>query len=184
LRLEPYYRATAREYPSDAPYFQRLIASVLDHPRSLVHADFSPKNLLVYRGGLMLVDFETGHFGDPAFDLGFFLSHLTLKSFFHAPRHDAFLDLIDAFGTAYETSMRPAIGDGEYQSLVMRGIQNLAGCAWARLDGTSRVDYLTEPARRDAVRSFCRELFSAPPVAWRELIERSRRALEFTARQE
>ena len=31
------------------------------HPRSLVHADFSPKNLLVSAEGLMMVDFETGH---------------------------------------------------------------------------------------------------------------------------
>ena len=63
----------------------------------LVLADFSPKNILWIVGGddaepgqsevaspsgdrLALVDFETAHFGDPAFDVGFFMSHLLLKS--------------------------------------------------------------------------------------------------------
>jgi 5-methylthioribose kinase len=46
-----------------------------------VHGDFSPKNLLIYGNSLMLIDFEVGHYGDPAFDLGFFLSHLTLKAY-------------------------------------------------------------------------------------------------------
>ena len=42
--------------------------------------DFSPKNILVHAGGLILLDFECAHAGDPAFDLGFFLSHLVLKA--------------------------------------------------------------------------------------------------------
>ena len=84
LRLDPYYAATARAFPEAKDDFAALIASVENHRRSLVHADFSPKNLLVSAEGIMLVDYETGHFGDPAFDLGFFLSHLVLKAFYHA----------------------------------------------------------------------------------------------------
>ena len=45
-----------------------------------MHADFSPKNVLITDERIVLVDFETGHLGDPAFDLGFFLSHLLLKT--------------------------------------------------------------------------------------------------------
>jgi 5-methylthioribose kinase len=53
--------------------------------RTFVHADFSPKNILVHRQGLTVVDFETAHAGDPAFDIGFFLSHLSLKAFRSRP---------------------------------------------------------------------------------------------------
>ncbi len=70
LRLDPYYRHVARSHADVAPALQRLVASLAEHPRCLVHGDFSPKNILVHRGGLTLVDFEVGHFGDPAFDLG------------------------------------------------------------------------------------------------------------------
>ena len=50
-----------------------------DEERTLVLGDFSPKNILVHAGGLVLLDFECAHAGDPAFDLGFFLTHLVLK---------------------------------------------------------------------------------------------------------
>ena len=55
----------------------------MDRPeaeRTLVLGDFSPKNILVHAHGLILLDFECAHAGDAAFDLGFFLSHLLLKT--------------------------------------------------------------------------------------------------------
>jgi aminoglycoside phosphotransferase (APT) family kinase protein len=50
-----------------------------------VHGDFSPKNLLVWEGRVMLIDCEVGHYGDPAFDLGFFVTHLVLKAIWLGP---------------------------------------------------------------------------------------------------
>ncbi len=98
LRVDPYYRTlAARRDPMPRRRSTRLIASLAAHPRSLVHADFSPKNLLVSAGGLMLVDFETGHYGDPAFDLGFFLSHLVLKACLQAPGTRRYLELTEQF---------------------------------------------------------------------------------------
>ena len=40
------------------------------------------------KGGLTVVDFETTHLGDPAFDLGSFASHLLLKALREAPAHE------------------------------------------------------------------------------------------------
>ena len=82
LRVDPYYRTIARAHPEIAPRIEALIAS-MDLPlneRTLVLGDFSPKNILVHAGGLILLDFECAHRGDAAFDLGFFLSHLLLKT--------------------------------------------------------------------------------------------------------
>ena len=81
LRVDPYYRTAARRHPDLAPRIEALIAA-MDRPddeRTLVLGDFSPKNILVHAGGLILLDFECAHAGDPAFDLGFFLTHLMLK---------------------------------------------------------------------------------------------------------
>ncbi|MEX2558664.1 MAG: aminoglycoside phosphotransferase family protein [Pirellulales bacterium] len=169
LRVDPYYRAVARRRPEYAACFERLIDSVAEHRRSLVHADFSPKNLLVFEGGLLLVDFETGHFGDPAFDLGFFLSHLVLKAAFHAPQQAGMLALAERFWSCYQAGMA-AVDPAEWVGLEARAVQNLAGCAWARLEGTSQVDYLADPARRDAVVGLCQDLFGQSPGTVAEVL--------------
>lgn len=171
LRLDPYYRFVARAHPSHAADFERLIDQTWRERHSLVHADFSPKNLLVYDGGLLLVDFETGHFGDPAFDLGFFLSHLVLKAAYHAPAHDAYLDLTRSFWATYLDEIGEAVSREERAQLERRAIDNFAGCAWARVDGKSQVDYLGDPARREIVRSVCQRLLVASPGKWEAVVE-------------
>ena len=135
-----------------------------------MHADFSPKNLLVFSGGLMMVDFETGHFGDPAFDLGFFLSHLALKACHAIPRHTAFLNLSEVFRKSYCEVVGPKVGSAELSQLWDRGVKHFAGCAWARLDGKSPVDYLIDPRRRELMRGVCRESFSSDLQTWADVI--------------
>lgn len=177
LRLDPYYRATAREQPDAKAALDRLIESVMDHPRCLTHADFSPKNLLVFDGGLMLVDYETGHFGDPAFDLGFFLSHLVLKAFERAGECERYFDLTERFWDAYREVMAPRVDAGELTELEARAALNFAGCAWARLDGKSKIDYLGDACRRDAVRGLCRGVLAEQPATWTEVLDHCRAAL-------
>ena len=89
LRVDPYYRTAARAHPDIATHIDALIAA-MDQPadrRTLVLGDFSPKNILVHSGGLILLDFECAHAGDATFDMGFFLSHLVLKTI-HAAATD------------------------------------------------------------------------------------------------
>lgn len=170
LRVDPYYRTLAAVRGDAQPAIEDLIDSLEAHPLTLVHADFSPKNLLVSAEGLLMVDFETGHFGDPAFDLGFFLSHLVLKSCLKIPDHGRYLALTTAFAEAYDQTILPTIGPGALAALWARGIQNLAGCAWARLDGKSPVDYLGDSRRRELVREACREIFQARPATWPQVV--------------
>ncbi len=166
LRLDPYFRFTALQCPSAAHHFERLVTDTWRHRLALVHADFSPKNLLVYDGGLLMVDFETGHFGDPAFDIGFFLSHLLLKSFHAGPSFEPMLQLTREFWEAYGRAMRNKIDEAPYNELVARGIQCLAGCAWSRLDGKSGIDYLDDSDVRGHVRELCLRLFVERPATW------------------
>ena len=71
----------ARAHPDLQPAIDSLIHDMQATPaRRFVHGDYSPKNMLIDpQGQLMLLDFECAHAGDPAFDLGFFLTHLFLK---------------------------------------------------------------------------------------------------------
>lgn len=169
LRLDPFYRTAARSHPDLAPRFHALIDEALAPPeRTFVHADFSPKNLLVHsRGlGLTVVDFETSHAGDPAFDLGFFTSHLLLKALRAAPGHGPYLDLMARFWESYLPSTRLDL----QADRVRRASLHAAACALARIDGKSPVDYLDEP-RREAVRRLARRALGSGSIDWSDLIE-------------
>ena len=117
LRVDPYYRTLAAARPEACEAVGRLVESLACPGRSLVHGDFSPKNLLVAGESLTLVDFETGHWGDPAFDLGFFLSHLVLKAAYRLPRHEPLLELTETFRRAYDAAMIDRIGRAELAEL-------------------------------------------------------------------
>ena len=177
LRLDPYYRQVARVHADLRPAMERLIDSVWVERHCLVHGDYSPKNLLVYGDCLMLIDFEVGHYGDPAFDLGFFLSHLMLKAFHHAPLEQPYFRLVDSFWQRYLAVMSEAIPAREIDQLMRRAIVNFAGCALARLDGKSKVDYLDQGDRRQQMRRLCRALFAEPPAHWEDVSELAAKSL-------
>ena len=178
LRLDPFYRFVARRQAELRPALEQLIDETLATATCLVLGDFSPKNILLVptesgsdgqRPRLVLVDFETGHFGDPAFDLGFFLSHLLLKTIKHAARADNFFDMIRAFWTAYrgagfQPARPPESRDGQVENLPheRRTVAHLAACLRARVDGKSTVDYLTSEAQA-FVREVTRDWLLSPP---------------------
>jgi 5-methylthioribose kinase len=167
LRIDPFYRAVAGAHPEIAPRIDALIAAMSGNTRRcLVLADFSPKNILVHSRGLTLVDFETAHAGDPAFDIGFFLSHLYLKGFRGGASHDPgpFLELIRAFLAAYSANRDVAglIGPHPYGDSPPV-LWHTAACMLARVDGKSPVDYLDEDARQ-LVRSRCLEILGRAPA--------------------
>lgn len=166
LRIDPYYRTVARTIPSAAPALDAVIESLAANPCALVHADFSPKNVLLFTGGLMLVDYETGHFGDPAFDLGFFFSHLFLKAFYHAPRAAPLVLAADEFWKAYQAEVKPRIPEADWTALADRWTQHLGACIWSRLDGKSQVEYLSDEKRRAAARDLAQSLLFAPRQPW------------------
>jgi len=165
LRIDPYFRQIALVHADLRPAIQRLIDSVWENRFCLVHGDFSPKNLLVWNGGLMLIDFEVGHFGDPAFDLGFVLTHLVLKSLWAGGECERYLALLESFWSRYATALSATVSAADMSELESRTAQNLAGCCLARVDGKSRVDYLADG---DPARELSRQLFQQPPGSWNE----------------
>lgn len=164
LRIDPYYRHVARVHPDLKPTIDEVIDSVYAHQLCLVHGDFSPKNLLVHQGGMVLVDFEVGHLGDPAFDLGFLLTHLVLKSLHVRSRHAEYVRLIDCFWKCYSTTLRVIASPDDFESLDRRAAQNLAACMLARIDGKSKVEYLSE-TNRNTVRTLARNMLTDVPCS-------------------
>jgi 5-methylthioribose kinase len=172
LRIDPYYRTTARAHPDLRPLFEALIASmdISRAERTLVLGDFSPKNILVHREGLILLDFECAHCGDAAFDLGFFLTHLVLKAIHFESRPPGtaqrYLELTNQFWTAYLARVKA--GSWRPADLVPRAIAHTAACMLARVDGKSPVEYLG-PDTRDIARRLAIEALRSRPQTWEQM---------------
>jgi 5-methylthioribose kinase len=167
LRVEPFYRRIQERRPEVAGAVEGIIEHLLSTREALCHGDYSPKNILTHAQGFTLVDYETAHFGDPTMDLGFFLSHLLLKAIKLFPLRQQFFNLMRVFWQAYarEVHFRPV------EELEARGIEHLAVCALARIDGTSPVDYLPEEAKREAVRRLGRRILNERPRRWEEVLQ-------------
>ena len=166
LRLDPFYRYVA----STCPRFEESLTSLIDRAAQrkdcLVLADFSPKNILLTGGGPVIVDFETGHYGDPGFDIGFFLSHLLLKTVLHFEQAESAIAPARRFWNVYEDQLsaesapRWLTDEGRVPTFERQCIEHLAACMLARVDGKSRVDYLKESWQPALVRDFCHDLLT------------------------
>jgi 5-methylthioribose kinase len=174
LRVDPYYRTTARVHTDLARQIERLITS-MDlpfHERTLVLGDFSPKNILVYSGELVLLDFECAHAGDPSFDLGFVLTHLVLKAIRVALSSPAsamsYFAMTSTFWRAYLS--QTCLDAASESELVARSIRHTGACSLARVDGKSPVEYLD--GRGSAIaRAFGRAVLQVEPATWDDLLE-------------
>src|SRR5689334_18119183 len=109
LRLVPYYETAAARNPDAAGFLAALAAETRATRLALVHGDFSPKNILVYQGQLVLLDHEVIHFGDPAFDVGFSLTHLLAKAEHRPGQRAEFLAAASLHWTCYHDAL---IGSG------------------------------------------------------------------------
>jgi tRNA A-37 threonylcarbamoyl transferase component Bud32 len=157
LRIDPYYREAARRHPELAETIIGYADAMAARRACLVHGDFSPKNILVGDSGLWVIDFEVVHRGDPAFDIAFLLTHLSLKAIFLPAQRDDLLACAAAFDAAYREGAPPlATPTTEY-------VLGHVGCLMlARVDGKSPAEYLDDAAQT-RTRAVARSLLSAAP---------------------
>jgi 5-methylthioribose kinase len=168
LRLEPYYLFTAQTTPAAAGFLKKLARETLLHKVSLVHGDFSPKNTLLYQGKLILLDYEVVHWGEPAFDVGFALTHFLSKAH-HLPQARA--RLAQAAMLFWQVYAREVATLDWATALEPRVVRHALGCLLARVVGKSPLEYLTrnEQARQKEVTLL---LMENSPTEVNELISR------------
>ncbi len=160
LRIDPYYRTIARRVPEVAGAVGELIAESAGRRVSLVHGDWSPKNLLVSGPTVTAIDFEVVHYGDPSFDAAFCINHFLLKCFRRPAQSDGLIHLARIFFAWLEGLLPPA-ALGWFEAATAR---HLGALMLARIDGKSPVEYLREETVKQAVRGVARRiLLERPP---------------------
>lgn len=173
LRLEPYYAYSAQRMPFAGPFLDRLMEDTRATRYTLVHGDFSPKNVLIHEGQLVLLDHEVIHFGDGAFDLGFGLTHLLSKANHLRERRGDFANTAKSFWLTY----RRAIGGVPWlDGLEARACRHTLGCLLARCIGRSPLEYL-KPEAAAAQANAASLMMDAPPDSIINLIDQFIRRL-------
>jgi aminoglycoside phosphotransferase (APT) family kinase protein len=167
LRLEPYFGTTARRHPHLADRLAALSARTASTHLALAHGDVSPKNILVGPVGPVFLDAECAWFGDPAFDVAFCLTHLSLKMLVRPDRAE---DLRAAAGALH--AAHAAHVDWEpVEAFDHRVATLLPALLLARVDGASPVEYLTD-AHRTAVREVATGMLLEPAGSTFQLLDR------------
>lgn len=166
LRIDPYFRHAAQRVPPLSAAILEMVDELRARRSCLVHGDFSPKNLLVdpAQEVVWLIDFEVAHFGDPAFDLAFLVTHLTLK----AVHHPHFAPDLDAAAASFMIAYASAAGSES--PIDLAHIIRLVGCLLvARVEGKSQAEYLDE-SQRATVLALATSILADRPVTLPDLV--------------
>jgi hypothetical protein len=167
LRLEPYYEYASSQVSESVPFYADLLVETRAINQTIVHGDYSPKNVLVHRDRLILLDHEVIHFGDPGFDLGFALTHFISKAH-HLPDHRlAFAEAAQAFWNRYEETVSGSDWSVELQP---RAVRHTLACLLARVAGRSPLEYL-DPDERTRQRRIVIDLMHNPPETVAGLVD-------------
>lgn len=167
-RTDPYHMTAAAAHPELAPSIEAEVRRMLATRLTLTLGDYSPKNIFVYSDRVIAIDFETAHWGDPAFDVAFCLTNLSLKAY-HLPGHTARLvDAAARFWTRYR--------DAESLRLCSeQAVVSELGCLLlARIDGKSPVEYIVRETVKERVRALAASLILDPGDSVSAALERVR----------
>jgi Phosphotransferase enzyme family len=152
-RIDPYHLTAAERHPDLAPIVHREVERLLSTQLTLVLGDYCPKNTFVYPDHVFVLDFEVAHWGDPAFDVAFCLCHLVLKAARFPDRGSAYLRVARSFRDAYRRD-----NAFDLDRLEAAAARELGCLLLARIDGKSKVEYLSDEPTKDFVRELAREI--------------------------
>jgi tRNA A-37 threonylcarbamoyl transferase component Bud32 len=145
LRLRPFFETMIGRLPDLEPEIAPRLAELRDGRVCLVHGDYAMKNMLIGDTGRWVLDFEVAHYGNPVFDLGFFLSFAVLSAIRWPELCDPMQELAAGFVDGYHQHAGEAFAGGP-ASLAA----HTACLILARTDGKSPAQFLDPPARARA----------------------------------
>ena len=145
LRLRPFHETVVQRRPELVDEITPLVDELRRDRRCFVHGDYSLKNMLVGPSGNWVLDFEVAHYGNPVFDLGFFLSFVVLSAVRWEFLTPELRVLADGFLSGYDGTAGIGFA-GDAASVTA----HTAALILARTDGKSPAQFLDPPSRERA----------------------------------
>lgn len=168
LRIDPFYRFVAAKNEVLKPVISKLINELEGDKTTIVHGDFSPKNIMIgMNDQVYILDFEVTHVGNPVFDLAFLLAHLLCKKFrTDEPLEEKLLSACaERFISAYEAICPIASSLSLHTALI----------ALARVEGKSPVNYLYT-GKQSALVSYTKDILGkGDQISIIDLFQRSKK---------
>ena len=137
IRIEPYLVFTSKFYPEFSEHYKTIIDFLKKDKSTVIHGDFSPKNILLGKNYPVILDAETACWGNPAFDLAFLNNHIILKSIFNKEIFNSYLKLSKSFLENYLANFSIVNNKKFIRNFIL--LQALL--ILARVDGKSPVEY-------------------------------------------
>ncbi len=167
LNVEPHHRSITKRHPDVAPAVESEIDRLLGTKAALVHGDYGPANIMVKDDQIMILDFEAAHYGDPAYDPAFCLSHILLRLLVSKEKREKYVELALSFWDAYRRS-----ADFEGMPELTKHVVVELGCLLlARIDGDLPVDYINDEAPKNAVREISKSIILRPTTDLQRVVE-------------
>ncbi len=157
LRLSPFHETVAQRLPEAASYVTSRLEE-LGTRRCFVDGDFAMKNILIGPRRNWVLDFEVAHYGNPVFDLGFFLSFAVLSAVRWPELEKRMRALAEAFVGSYAAVAGKELLGTEPDLTAHTGCLVLA-----RTDGKSPAQFL-DPQSRGAARAAGLALLRTPEL--------------------
>jgi Ser/Thr protein kinase RdoA (MazF antagonist) len=138
----------------------------MDSAITLIHGDFSPKNIMVVGRNASILDYEVAHYGHPSFDIAFFSNHLILKAVKNKQWAGAYIAMLNYILDIYFSKIKcvPAL------ELEKSFIHLLSLLMLARVDGKSPVEYLTLEEDKELVRTMAYRIPRQGLSTYKEII--------------
>ena len=149
LRVSPYIEFTLGKYGQLKDFASPLVEELMGPGITLVHGDFSPKNIMIDDRNVRILDFEVAHYGHPAFDLAFFSVLFLCKSVKHKAWAAAYRNLLAFMLDTYFDN----VAYMNNVALEASFVRLLALMLLARVDGKSPAEYITEEVDRERLRA-------------------------------
>lgn len=168
LRISPYFEFLATKHPELKDEIMAQADKVYNKHQAIVHADYSPKNILVNADrSICILDYEISHYGDPSFDVAFFTNHIVLKSAhmrrFSPTLINMLLYMTDTYFGMVDFTDAKAL---EAECIPLLGVLMLA-----RIDGKSPAEYITSEKTKQLVRDMAAELIRGGYTTYRQAAE-------------
>ena len=157
LRVSPYIEFVVGKHPELSRFSEEVNGFLMDESITLVHGDFSPKNIMTDGEAVSVLDHEVAHYGHPAFDLAFFSTHFVLKAVKNKAWAAAYLVMLSSMLDRYFKNVT-FMDRGKLESDY---VKTWAFIILARVDGKSPAEYIVEDFDKELVRKIAFRIFEA-----------------------